>query len=252
VDYSKHSHLFETRQFPLPNIADVLQRVASHKHFTVIDLTNGFHQLRLPDDVGEWLAFSAGGTRWTWTVLPFGLAQAPTLFQSFMRSTFNDMITAGLLDVYVDDLVIMSHDAQTHRDTCERVRTRLLELGIKLNSKKVQHDQLEVRLLGHMVSHGCIRPCPDYTDGLLHRVLPRTPTQRSSFRGAVGWIAKFVPDCAKLLEKFTASPDQSTFDTILQAIKHHVTLSPMAPGQPLELHADASLEGWGGGADPAG
>jgi hypothetical protein len=147
--------------------------------------------------------------------------------------------------VYVDD-VIMSHDAETHRDTCERVRTRLLELGIKLNSKKVQHDQLEVRLLGHMVSHDCIRPCPDYTDGLLNRVLPRTPTQRSSFRGAVGWIAKFIPDCAKLLEKFNDSPDQSTFDTILHAIQRHVTLSPMIPGQPLELHADASLEGWGG------
>jgi hypothetical protein len=246
VDYSKHSSLFATRQFPIPNIRDVLQRVSSKRFYTVLDLTNGFHQLRLPDEVAEWLAFSAAGKRWTWTVLPFGLAQAPTIFQHFMRYVFDDLIACGLLDVYVDDMVIMSDDALTHHATCKKVRSRLQEWGIMLNAKKIQHAVAEVRLLGHVISHNNIKPSPEYCDALQHRVLPKTHAQRLSFQGAVGWIAKFVPECAKLLARFSDSPSQPNFECILQAIKDHVTLSPMVPGEPLALYADASLEGWGG------
>jgi hypothetical protein len=246
VDYSDHSALFEDRQFPLPNIVDVLQRVSRCRFFTVLDLTNGFHQLRLPDDAAEWLAFSAGGRRWAWTVLPFGLGQAPTLFQHHLRQMFADLIEDGKMDQFVDDLVIMSDDEETHRSTCEIVRSRLLEAGIVLNAKKIQHNQLEVRLLGHLVSYGCIRPCPDYCDALQDRVLPRTPAQRLSFQGAVGWVAKFVPGCAKLLAVFRDDPCEGNFRAILDAVRNHVALSPMVPGQPLDLYADASLEGWGG------
>jgi hypothetical protein len=212
----------------------------------VVDLRNGFHQLRLPDDVAEWLAFSAGGRRWAWTVLPFGLAQSPTLFQSYMRTLFDDLICAGLCDVYVDDLVVFSDDPFTHAATCKKIRDRLLQAGVKLNATKIQHAVREVRLLGHVVSHDSIRPCPEYCDALCDRVMPRTDVQRRAFRGAVGWIAKFVPACATLLSDFDTSPSQETFDRVMQAVRDHVNLSPMVPDEPLDLYADASLEGWGG------
>jgi hypothetical protein len=159
---------------------------------------------------------------------------------------FADLIEDGKMDQFVDDLVIMSDDEETHRATCEEVRRRLLESGIRLNRKKIQHAVSEVQLLGHMVSYGKIRPLPLYCDALCNRTLPRTDAQRKSFQGAVGWIGKFIPGCATLMSQFSTSPTQANFDRVLVAIRSHVTLSPMVAGEPLQLYSDASREGWGG------
>jgi len=163
-----------------------------------------------------------------------------------MHTTFEDLVTAGQLDVYVDDIVIMTDDPQTHQRICEIVRDRLKQAGVLLNGKKIQHFQTEVRLLGHVISHNSIRPVPEYTDGLQQRQMPTTAAQRRTFNGGVAWIAKFVPNCAKLLAAFNGDPCERNFQAVLDAVRNHVALSPMVPGQPLHLYTDASSDGWGG------
>ena len=46
----------------------------------------------------------------------FGLCNSPTTFQAFMDDIFSDMLDEGWLVIYMDDILIFSKDAITHRE----------------------------------------------------------------------------------------------------------------------------------------
>lgn len=85
----------------MPKIAKVLSRVGN-KFFSVLDLKNGFHQIRLKEDVIENTTFSVKNGKYEFTRLPFGLHNAPSIFQRILD------------DIYIDDIIIFSKDKQSN------------------------------------------------------------------------------------------------------------------------------------------
>lgn len=246
VDYSPHSRVLRTQQFPIPNLNMVLQRISPSLFRTIIDLCNGFHQLLLDECSREFLAFTVDGVRYRWRVLPFGLAQAPTIFQAWMRASLEDLIAEGWCEVYIDDIIIHSASMAEHIEHCIRLRTRLQELGLKINPKKVQHMRTAVKVLGHMVEQNLISPLTDYKEALLARPMPTTDASWGRYVGGVGWLSKFIPHLSQKLAKVHLSRSPDDWTDLQQAISNSVALQPLQIGSgELVLHTDASDLGWG-------
>ena len=90
------------------------------------------------------------------TRMPFGLKNAPAVFQRAMQSVLGD--TLGVFSmVYIDDIVVYSRDEASHKDHVTRVLKLLSDYGLVLKEKKCTFHRSELRLLGYVVSGVGIR-----------------------------------------------------------------------------------------------
>ncbi len=79
--------------------------------FTKLDLRNAYHLVRIREG-DEWKrAFNTPSGHYEYLVLPFGLSNAPAIFQGLINSVLGDMINQFVF-VYLDDILIFSPSLQ--------------------------------------------------------------------------------------------------------------------------------------------
>lgn len=188
-------------------------------------------------------------------VMPFGLCNAPATFQRLM-----DLMLAGLLWesclVYIDDVIIMGSDFQSHLRNIAAVLTRLLNAGLKVNPAKCQFFKREVTFLGHVVSNHGISPDPNKTIKIAAWPTPSSQQQLQQFLGLASYYRRFICDFAsisrplhRLTEKNTpfhwSEECNSAFDGLQQLLTS--TPVPAYPNFSKEfiLDTDASNSGIG-------
>ena len=67
--------------YPLPRIDESIETLSGAKRFSTLDLRSGYWQVELDPQDKEKTAFSLGSGLWQFTVMPFGLANAPATFE---------------------------------------------------------------------------------------------------------------------------------------------------------------------------
>jgi hypothetical protein len=88
VDYRGLNKVTIANRYPLPIMSELQDRVRGAKIFTKIDLKNGYNLIRIkPGD--EWkTAFKTRYGLYEYTIMPFGLSNAPATFQNMMNHIF--------------------------------------------------------------------------------------------------------------------------------------------------------------------
>jgi hypothetical protein len=77
VDYRGLNAITTRDRYPLPYIEDLIDRLHGSRVFTKLDLASGCHQVRIHPDDRHKTVFVAPDGFFQWTVIPFGLANAP-------------------------------------------------------------------------------------------------------------------------------------------------------------------------------
>ncbi|GBP12726.1 Retrovirus-related Pol polyprotein from transposon 17.6 [Eumeta japonica] len=129
--------------------------------------------------------------------MPFGLCNAAQRMCRLM----DKVIPGALRDrvfVYLDDLLIVSPDFQTHIELLEQVANCLEQAGLTINVSKSQFCFKELCYLGYIVGGGKLRPDPQKTETILKYDYPKTARQVRSFMGAAGWYRRFIADYATI------------------------------------------------------
>ena len=85
VDYRGLNEVTIKNNYPLPLLSETLERFAHAKHFTKIDIRNAYHRIRIREG-DEWkTSFRTRYGQFEYQVMPFGLANAPATFQSYVN-----------------------------------------------------------------------------------------------------------------------------------------------------------------------
>ncbi|GKD82192.1 Orf y [Tanacetum coccineum] len=75
-------------QYSLPGINTIIKRIGGAKIFSKFDLKSGFYQVAMDEESIPWTAFLVPGGLYKWLVMPFGLKNAPAVFQRKMDKCF--------------------------------------------------------------------------------------------------------------------------------------------------------------------
>ena len=117
VDYHKLNELTKADTFPLPRIDDLLDQLGKSKYFSTLDLKSGYWQIKVHPSSQEKTAFTTHQGLYEFRVMPFGLMNAPAVFQRVMQHVLMGLNVEGATDfvaVYLDDILIFSETFQKH------------------------------------------------------------------------------------------------------------------------------------------
>ena len=135
VDYRRLNDITKKDVHPLPRTSDMLESLVGAKIFTTLDAASGYWQIPMRTTDVEKTAFICSEGLFEFTVMPFGLCNAPATYQRVMNLLLAKITRLSCL-VYIDDILIDSPDFKTHLDDLTRVLTRLSEAGFMLKAKK--------------------------------------------------------------------------------------------------------------------
>ena len=255
IDYRQLNAVTLQDAYPLPRIDESLDALAGSQYFSTLDLLSGYWQVPLTPDAQEKAAFVTRGGLWKWKVLPFGLTSAPATFQRLMEKVCHGLHWRTLL-LYLDDVIVIAPDFQTHMDRLRQVFQRFRAANLKLKPSKCSLLQNEVRYLGHVVSKDGVSTDPDKVSAVAEWPVPKCLTELQAFLGTVGYYRQYIEgfaNLAKPLTRLTGKDNPWCWDEATQAafeqLKEKLVQAPILQypdcSKPYILDTDASLEGYG-------
>jgi hypothetical protein len=120
IDYRALNEVTIKNKYPLPRIEDLFDQLRGASVFSKIDLRSGYHQLRIrPSDIPKTTFITKYGL-YKFTVMYFGLTNAPAFFMNLMNSVFMDYLDKFVV-VFIDDILIYSQSEGEHADNLRMV-----------------------------------------------------------------------------------------------------------------------------------
>jgi hypothetical protein len=111
---------YNQEQVPLPRIEDMFDQLRGASVFSKIDLRSCYHQLRIqPSDVLKTTFITKYGL-YEFTVMSFGLTNAPIFCMYLMNSVFMDFLDKFVV-VFIGDILIYSQSEEEHVDHLRKV-----------------------------------------------------------------------------------------------------------------------------------
>ena len=111
MDYRKLNAVTKMDVHPLPRIDDSLDQLAGSCYFSTLDLASGYWQVGMHEESQEKTAFVTWNGLYEFKVMPFGLCNAPAMFQRLMEKVLSGAVREKCL-IYLDDILVMG---QTHQ-----------------------------------------------------------------------------------------------------------------------------------------
>ena len=113
-DYRALNAITVKNKYPLPLISKLINKLQGARYFTKLDVRWGFNNVWMKEG-DEWkAAFRTHRGLYEPLVMFFGLTNSLATFQTMMDGIFEDLISQGVVVVYLDDILIFTKTLEEH------------------------------------------------------------------------------------------------------------------------------------------
>jgi hypothetical protein len=153
VDYPSLNEVTIKNNYPLPWIEDLSNQMKGASVFSKIDLRSGYHQLKIRESDIPKIAFHTRYGLYEYTMMSFGLTNAPAYFMYLMNKVFMEYLDKFMV-VFIDDILIFSKTEEEHETHLRLVLEKLRAHQLYAKFSKWEFWLSEVAFLGHVISVG--------------------------------------------------------------------------------------------------
>ena len=223
--------------------------------FSKIDLRLGYHQLRIRlSDIPK-TAFTTRYGLYEFTVMSFGLTNAPAYFMYLMNKVFMEYLDKFVV-VFIDDILVFSKNEEEHEEHLRLVLQKLRENQLYAKLSKCDFWLREVSFLGHVISDGGIAVDPSKVQDVLNWNPPKNVSEIRSFLGLAGYYRRFIEGCSKIVKPLTSLLEKgkefkwdAACQSCFEELKMRLTTAPVLimPNihKGFDVYCDASRLGLG-------
>lgn len=239
--------------FLIPTQEDLFSRLSGKRVFSVLDLSSGFWQMELDRKSSDLTTFMTPFGRYRWNRVPFGLNNAPEMFQRRMVQIFGDI--PGVV-VYFDDVLIAGEDEIEHDKALAQVIERAQVNNVKFNADKLQYRRNKVTFMGSVIGYGEMHPIDKDVRAITRMPKPSCVADVARLLGLLKYLAKYIPNLSKRtvnLRRLTHhgakwewnEEHDMELNDLLSSISTTPTLAIYDPSKPCIVQTDSSKDGLG-------
>ena len=178
-------------------IDNCLNALCVYSWFSTLDLRSGYYNIPIADEDRDKSAFVTRSVCFRFTVMPFGMTCAPSVFQRLM-----DLVLCGLpyltFLVYLDDIIVFGRTFAEQLERIHEVFARIQKANLKLKPSKCSLFRPKVEFLGHVVSEAGIAMQSEKIAVIRDWPPCRNLTELRAFMGTCGYFRSFVKDFSSI------------------------------------------------------
>ena len=256
VDYRALNAITRRNRCPIPYIGDLRPQIRGKNFLTKFDLRDGYYNVRMHSESIHKTAFKCALGLYEFTVLPFGLTNAPAVFSQMMNRIFGDLYGISVI-IYLDDIVVFSETEDQHLLDVSKVLTRMREHSLHIKFSKCEFFRSEVDFCGHTITGTGIKVSESKVAALQNPPPFRSRKDIMRFLGVTVWFQDFVPNYAAILSPVTdllkkdipfhwQDFHSKAINTVIEKITSAPILSHFDHTLSTRIHSDASQYAIGG------
>jgi len=199
INYKPLNQALSWILYPIPNKKDLLNRLNGAKIFSKFDMKSGFWQIQIKEEDRYKIPFIVSFGQYEWTVMAFGLKNAPSEFQRIMNDIFNPLSKFTI--VYIDDVLVFSESLDEHFKHIKIFISTIKRNGLAISKTKINLFQTKIRFLGHNIHQGTIIPIHraiEFDDKFSNQIIDKTQLER--FLGCLNYVSNFFPQLSNIIK----------------------------------------------------
>lgn len=256
VDFRKLNSVTVRDSYPLPLVADTLDKLRDAKYLSSLDVRSAYWQVPMAESSKQYTAFTVPNRGlFQFTRMPFGLHNAPATWQRLIDNVLGHDLEPHVF-VYLDDVVIVSQTFEQHLLILDEVFRRLREAKISVSIEKCQFCRHQMKYLGYVVDRNGLHVDPDKVKAMLEIPVPTNVKEVRRIVGTFSWYRRFIPEFSTIIAPITSLLKKKTkfewsdeCERSFRAIKECLVAAPVLTcpdySKPFVVQTDASAYGLG-------
>ncbi|KAI2646332.1 Transposon Tf2-9 polyprotein [Labeo rohita] len=203
IDYRGLNNVTVKFRYPLPLVPPALEQLREATIYTKLDLRSAYNLIRIKEG-DEWkTAFLTTRGHYEYQVMPYGLANAPAVFQSFINEILKEFMNKFVI-AYIDDILIYSKTETEHIAHVRTVLSRLLENQLYVKAEKCEFHVCHTSFLGYQVSHQGVKMDPSKVQAVTDWPQPTTVKELQRFLGFANFYRRFIRNYSTIASPLTS------------------------------------------------
>ena len=197
ADWRGLNNITIKNKIALPNLEELFDQLREARRFSKLDLISGFNQVRVREEDIHKTAIITRYGHFEFTVMHFGLTNAPATFQTMMNGVLRKFLGKFVV-VFIDDVLIFSKSSEEHLAHVELVLAALAAAELYCSPAKCVFFATIITFVGHVFTEGTISVDTTKTEAVATWATPTCAADVRRFVGFTNFFRRFVDKFAEM------------------------------------------------------